>query len=236
MSTEIKKSSETKVRIVIPCPNRTGLTDQTLGSLSSLGEVVEDKESLMYIKNDIKNILYEVMIPKGTCLSLARNFCFYGDIKIEEATVHYPYHVGVSVDPDISFTNEQMLEIVDLAMNQEAVHHFPYINRWNSKLLTSGYFKGGVLGYCHQETTANIESQKSQKMDWVAAGFTAFSIQTLEKIRQLPFEEGCCYYVEDGIYKKRQYTDDVGFSINCLKARVPLITHFDNRVEHILED
>jgi glycosyltransferase involved in cell wall biosynthesis len=199
-----------KIKIIIPCwPSE----DYAIQKCCR-----ESIEELM--KADTSD--YEIIVaPKVSCyLSAARNNGVTNEKSnlIHQKITECDYYLFC--DADTGFTFDNIMALID--ENKPVIGGaYPYRKGRHNRqgCYCAGSFypdrPGFINAFVKTEQTGVIE------VDWIGGGFILARADALEKIEYPWFHSGV-FVDTDCAY---EYSEDIGFSVNCKKAGIPIYLH-----------
>jgi len=206
-----------KVRVCVPYPNHGSISPETQRSLELL------KQS--------KDFFVEIMEIQGSSISFIRNIGVNkgSSEKVRQSGFEYDYYL--SVDSDISFTPEHLLQLMKRNLD---VVGAAYQYRAQPDLLVAGHFDNSE-GVVRVEKFLTIDAMGLKEVDWIGAGFTLIKKDVLEAMDYPWYREKIVEY-DDGSGEKSAIWvgEDVGFCLGARQKGFKVFCDCDCHVRHLV--
>lgn len=194
-----------KLRIIIPCwPSFERAAQSCL------------RQSLNGLKSDRVDIT--VVSSKHCFLSTARNSGIDNAESTKKRRDTFDSDYYLFVDADTGFTIDNIHALLDV--NVPVIGGaYKYRTGENEGKIVGGYWKKELPGI--NESCVDSTETGLVKVDWCGAGFLLVQVDVFEQIEYPWFYCGVIEHGDEAI----EHGEDIGFSLKCRKAGVPIVLH-----------
>ncbi|MCL2689488.1 MAG: hypothetical protein FWE57_06540 [Chitinispirillia bacterium] len=206
-----------RIRVCVPYPNHGSISPETQKSLGLLKQC--------------SDIFVEIMEIQGSSISFIRNVGVNrgASERVKQSGFDYDYYL--SVDADISFTPEHLLQLIKRDLD---VVGAAYQYRKQTDLLVAGYFANSE-GVVRVEEFLPIDTLGLKEVDWIGAGFTLIKKRVLETMDYPWYREQIVEFNDAKGEKSAVWVgEDVGLCLGARKKGFKIYCDCDCHVRHLV--
>ena len=165
---------------------------------------------------------YTIMVTYGVSsfVSFARMQCLHLDVRRgigQKPLEGVPYDVWVTLDSDMVFTPEQLMELIDGTIEHPVVSGL-YTDATGSSYMCVKDYKEYNGRFLDKPTLASWASTKYKTVDYVGLGFFAMRRSVLEAMTYPYFNRDMVRKTVDSVVLCDQNGEDVDFCLNIKEA------------------